>query len=150
MRPSLITNSRALLLSLAFPNAGTVGATQSLGIVWAAPGDHTVPLSLQTGVDFIYGCAYTTLNLVSIASQTLAPAVTIEFFIVDSSGSDLYQCGSSSDALNAGATSFGTMILQVSAGSTPGCGIRGQVTISGTYSIYVPAPVTFFGSMASG
>jgi hypothetical protein len=137
-------------LSLAFPNAGAIGATQSLGIVWADSSDHTVPLSLQTGIDFIQGCAYTTLNLVSIASQTLAPTVTIAFFIVDGSGADLYQCGSSSDALNAGATSFATMILQISAGSTPGCGIRGQVTIAGSYSIYVPTPVLFFGSMGSG
>jgi hypothetical protein len=150
MHPTLLTNSRALLLSLAFPNAGTISTTQNLGVVRADSTDPNVLLSPETGFDFTFGCVYSSLNLASIASQTDAPAVLFEFFIVDSTGADLYACGSASDVLTAGVTTFSTMQIQIHAGSTPGSGIRGQLTIIGTYSILVPTPVTFFGSMASG
>jgi hypothetical protein len=146
-RPAIVSTQHACLLSLAFPNAGTISATTDLGIVWANPADHTELLSPIKGFDFDKGFGYLSLYPVSLASQTLLPSVSIQLFMVNSSGADLYQCSSSNPDLNAGVSSYDVLSFGVSAGATPGSGIRGQITITGTYSIVIPSPLLFFGSI---
>lgn len=146
-RPTILSTTRGCLLALAFPNAGTFSASGSLGIIWANPADHTELLSPLKGFDFNSGFGYASLNLPSVTSQTLFPSVSIQMYIVDSTGADLYQCGSTAMNANAAASSFDVLSFSVVAHGTPGSGLRGQVNISGTYSVQIPSPLLFFGSM---
>ena len=150
IRPCIITNLRALILSLGFPNTGGFSTSADLGIAWANASDHGEPLSPLNGFDFVFGCSYYTLNLSSVSSQTLLPTVAMDFYIVDSSGADLYRCGGASGPINAGVFTNDNAGFSIDAGSTPGNGLRGQLSISGTYSIVIPNPLLLFGSMAAG
>ena len=148
-RPAVISTQRACLLSLTFPTSGPISASTSLGIVWANPANHAELLSPLKGFDFAQGFGYFLLNTVSVTSQTLLPSAALQFFIVDSTGSDLYPCGGSNPNINAGVFSYDVASFGISAGATPGSGIRAQLTISGTYTIVVPTTLLFFGSMGS-
>ena len=146
-RPAIVSTIRGGLLALTFPATGTFSASANLGIVWANPADHTELLSPLKGFNFTSGFGYIALNLLSVKTQTLFPTILVEFYIVDSSGADLYLCGSSATYSNAGVNLFNAFNFSVLANSTPGSGIRGHVTISGTATVEIPAPVYFFGSM---
>ncbi len=147
LRPTLVSTVRGCLISLVFPTTGTFSASTDLGIVWANPADHTELLSPYKGFDFTSGFGYSSVNLLSVKSQTLFPSISMEFYIVDSSGADLYPCGSTATFVNAGVNLFNALSFSVPARSTPGAGIRGHVTISGTGTVQIPSPLLFFGSM---
>jgi hypothetical protein len=148
-RSSTITVPSANLLSVKFPSAGTITATTNLGIAWANPSNHAQLLGPLNGLDFVNGCTYLSVNLRNLDENDDFPTLSISLTIVDASGADLYAIGSTISQINAQIQTFNTLSFIIPPRSTPGAGIRGQVTVDnslgGAVTVVVPAPVTFFG-----
>ena len=147
LRSSIVTIPTSNLLNITFPNSGMFSTSASLGIAWANPSNHNLLLGPLNGLDFQNGCQYISVNQRVLDFQELLPSYTLSLILVDASGADLYTIGSTVAGLNDELSTYGTIGFTINAGSTPGAGIRGQLTIGGggAMSVFIPTPVTFFG-----
>lgn len=143
-------------LSLAFPGAGTIGASASLGIAWANPANHSQQLD-ATKFDFTHGFGYGGVNAFWASSGTTGvvagnPTIKIEMFMVDASGADLYSLGAQTYAYAAGirfyTSCYGPYSFSAIGPVTPGNGIRCQITITGTITITIPSPWLFLSALS--
>jgi hypothetical protein len=148
LRPSILATPVANLLRVTFPNAGMYSSTTNLGIAWANPANHNQLLGPLNGLDFQNGSTYLSTNLRNLEFQDLLIPYTLSIIVVDASGTDMYTIGATTSSQNAQLQRFSTLSVAINAGSTPGAGLRGQLTInqtSGAITVLIPAPIVFYG-----
>lgn len=158
IRPALVGGSGVTVIqlaTLALPTSGAISATTNLGISWANPSDHTQQLSAPK-FDFTAGFGYNSLlpygsatgkTYVNAGSGFAGtnPTLKYEFFLVDQSGVDTASLGTNTfdPTGGGGSTYYGQFSFARAGLTTPGNGIRCQITTVGTISVNIPAAWVF-------